>query len=291
MTVPIAWPIRGGAVDLEPWALMGVVNATPDSFSDGGLHLDPAAAATAAVTMVEAGATVIDVGGESTRPGADRVDAAEQIRRVVPVIVSIRGRSDVAISIDTTLSEVAKAAIEAGANAINDVAAGTEDPAIFAVAAETRAGLVLMHRRLPPTEDRYSDRYDAPPTYRDVVAEVTSFLLDRAAVAESAGVDPAAIALDPGLGFGKSVEQNYALIARLGEIATLGRPLLVGASRKSFIGAVAGVAEPAERVPGSVVAAVVGWSAGARLIRTHDVAATRQGLEVARAVLGATPIA
>ena len=125
----------------------------------------------------------------------------------------------------------------------------------------------------------------------DVVAEVTSFLLDRAAVAESAGVDPAAIALDPGLGFGKSVEQNYALIARLGEIATLGRPLLVGASRKSFIGAVAGVAEPAERVPGSVVAAVVGWSAGARLIRTHDVAATRQGLEVARAVLGATPIA
>jgi dihydropteroate synthase len=291
MTISKVWSIRGGAIDLEPWALMGVVNATPDSFSDGGLHLDPEAAAAAAVEMIEAGATVIDVGGESTRPGADRVDAAEQIRRVVPVIEAIRSGSDVAISIDTTLSGVARAAIEAGANAINDVAAGTEDPAIFGVAAETGAGLVLMHRRLPPTEDRYSDRYDAPPTYGDVVAEVTTFLLERAAVAESAGVDPAAIALDPGLGFGKSVEQNFALIARLGEIATLGRPLLFGASRKSFIGAVAKVAEPAERVPGSVVAAVAGWSAGAKLIRTHDVAATRQGLEVARAVLGATPIA
>lgn len=290
MTLPGLWKLRGAKCPLEPWALMGVVNATPDSFSDGGEHLDPDVAADAAIAMVEAGASIIDVGGESTRPGAERVAAAEQIRRVVPVIEGIRRRSDVPISIDTTLGEVARAALEAGANAINDVAAATEDPEILRVAAETGAGLVLMHRRLPPDEDRYSDRYDSPPAYSDVVAEVAAFLIGRAEAAEAAGLDPAAIALDPGLGFGKSVEQNFALLARLGEIASLGRPLLLGASRKSFVGAVSGEGDPAKRLPGSVVAAVAGWSAGARIIRTHDVAATRQGLEVAAAILRATPI-
>lgn len=287
----VAWTLRGGDLPLEPWALMGVLNVTPDSFSDGGLHLDPGAAVKAAIAMAEAGASIIDVGGESTRPGADRIAADEQIRRVVPVIEAIRRESDVPISIDTTLGEVALAAIDAGANAINDVSAGLEDPTILRIAAETGAGLVLMHRRLPPEEDRYSDRYENPPVYGDVVAEVTAFLLDRAASAEAAGVTPAAIALDPGLGFGKSVQQNFALLARMGEIASLGRPLLLGASRKSFIGAVSGEDQPPKRVPGSVVAAVVGWSAGARILRVHDVPETRQGLQVASATLAEVPVA
>ncbi|MGA1393821.1 MAG: dihydropteroate synthase [Phycisphaerales bacterium] len=285
------WSVRGRGLPLEPWVLMGIVNATPDSFSDGGLHLDPARAAEAALAMIDAGASIIDVGGESTRPGASRIDAAEQIRRVVPVIEAIRRQGDVTISIDTTLAAVAEAAIDAGAEIVNDVSAGEEDPSILRLAAARSCGVVLMHRLAPPPADSFSDRYAEPPEYRDVVGEVQAALLARISIAEGAGVDPRSIAIDPGLGFGKSVEQNFALIARLGELASLGRPVLVGASRKSFIGAVSGTSDPAQRVPGSVVAAVAAWSAGGRIIRTHDVAETRQGLEVARAILKATRLA
>lgn len=284
-TLPAWWRVRGRDLRLEPWLLMGVVNATPDSFSDGGAYRDANAAADAALSMVEAGAAIIDVGGESTRPGATRVEASEQIRRVIPVIEAIRRRSDVAISIDTTLAGVAQAAIEAGAEIVNDVSAGGEDPAILRLAASRGCGLVLMHRLAAPPEDSFSDRYAKPPAYRDVVDDVQAALLARVAIAEAAGVDPASIAIDPGLGFGKSVEQNFALIARLGELVSLGRPVLLGASRKSFIGAVTGESEPFRRVTGSVVAAVAAWSAGARIVRTHDVAETRQGLEVAAAIL------
>ena len=287
MTQPSLWRVRDRELPLEPWLLMGVVNATPDSFSDGGAYRDADAAAEAALAMVEAGAAIIDVGGESTRPGAARVEAAEQIRRVVPVIEAIRRQSAVAISIDTTLAEVARAAIDAGAEIVNDVSAGEEDPAILRLAASRGCGVVLMHRRAAPPEDSFSDRYAKAPEYRDVSGDVQAALLSRVAIAEAAGVDPASIAIDPGLGFGKSVEQNFALIARLGELVSLGRPVLVGASRKSFIGAVSGEPDPVRRVAGSVVAAVAAWSAGARIIRTHDAAETRQGLEVAAAILRA----
>lgn len=288
VTQPSFWRIHGRDLPLEPWLLMGVVNATPDSFSDGGLHLDPARATEAALAMIDAGAAIIDVGGESTRPGASRIEAAEQIRRVVPVIEAIRRQSEVAISIDTTLAAVAEAAIDAGAEIVNDVSAGEEDPSILRLAAARSCGIVLMHRLAPPPADSFSDRYATPPEYRDVVEDVASALLNRLSIAEGAGVDPRSIAIDPGLGFGKTVEQNFALIARLGELGSLGRPVLVGASRKSFIGAASGESDPVRRVTGSVVAAVAAWSAGGRIIRTHDVAETRQGLEVARAIVRET---
>lgn len=272
-------------VSLDPFAIMGVVNATPDSFSDGGQFGDAEQAAQHALQLVDEGATIIDVGGESTRPGASRVDAEEQVRRVVPVIARIRARSSVAITVDTTLSAVAEAALEAGADAVNDVSAGCEDPAMLALVARKGAGLVLMHRLAAPGDDQYSDRYAEPPIYDDVVREVASFLLMRAELAMAAGVAREAIALDPGLGFGKSVAQNYELLARTSELAALGFPVLVGASRKSFLGAVTGRSDPEQRIVGSVVAAVAAYGGGARLVRAHDVGAHREALLVAHAVL------
>jgi len=272
-------------VSLDPFAIMGVVNATPDSFSDGGQFANPEEAAQYALQLVDEGAAIIDIGGESTRPGAARVDAEEQVRRVVPVIARVRSRSGVAISVDTTLAPVAEAALEAGADAVNDVSAGCEDPAMLPLVARKGAGLILMHRIAPPGEDSYSDRYAEPPVYDDVVREVASFLLMRAELAMAAGVSRDAIALDPGLGFGKSVAQNYELLARTSELAALGHPVLVGASRKSFLGAVTGRADPEQRIIGSVVAAVAAYGGGARIIRAHDVGAHREALLVAHAVL------
>lgn len=272
-------------LSLEPFAIMGVVNITPDSFSDGGQFADQEDAARYALQLVDEGATVIDVGGESTRPGAARVSAEEQVRRVVPVIARIRARSNVAISVDTTLAEVAEAAIEAGADIVNDVSAGTEDSAMFRLAARTGAGLVLMHRLHAPGDDSYSDRYAQPPAYGDVVRDVANFLLARAEMAMAAGVARESIAIDPGLGFGKSVAQNYELLARTSELAALGFPVLVGASRKSFLGAVTGRTDPEQRIIGSVVAAVAAYGGGARVIRAHDVGAHREALLVAHAVL------
>jgi dihydropteroate synthase len=272
-------------VSLDPFAIMGVVNATPDSFSDGGQFANPEEAAQFALQLVEEGAGIIDIGGESTRPGAARVDAEEQVRRVVPVIARVRSRSNVAITVDTTLAAVAEAALEAGADAVNDVSAGCEDPAMIPLVARTGAGLVLMHRLAPPGEDSYSDRYAEAPIYDDVVREVASFLLMRAEIAMAAGVAREAIALDPGLGFGKSVAQNYELLARTSELAALGYPVLVGASRKSFLGAVSGRTDPEQRIVGSIVAAVAAYGGGARIIRAHDVGAHREALLVAHAVM------
>jgi dihydropteroate synthase len=272
-------------VSLDPFAIMGVVNATPDSFSDGGQFGDAEQAAQHALQLVDEGATIIDVGGESTRPGASRVDAEEQVRRVVPVIARIRARSNVAITVDTTLAAVAEAALEAGADAVNDVSAGCEDPTMLALVARKGAGIVLMHRLAAPGDDQFSDRYAEPPIYDDVVREVASFLLMRAELAMAAGVAREAIALDPGLGFGKSVSQNYELLARTSELAALGFPVLVGASRKSFLGAVTGRNDPEQRIVGSVVAAVAAYGGGARIVRAHDVGAHREALLVAHAVL------
>lgn len=279
-----SWSVRGRMIPLDRPIVMGILNATPDSFSDGGRHADPDAAVAAGVAMVEAGASIIDVGGESTRPGAKRVDAEEQIRRTAPVIERLAATTGASISIDTTRARVARVALEAGAHIVNDVSAGLEDPGILAVAAEHRAGLVLMHRLRPPDEDAYSDRYVRPPAYDDVVADVRDVLAGRIAAAESAGVDRNAIVVDPGLGFGKSVEDNWALIARHRVVASLGRPVLSGTSRKSFIGAVTGRDMPADRLAGSLAAAVLHAAAGARVLRVHDVAAHVDALAVLAAV-------
>jgi dihydropteroate synthase len=272
-------------LSLEPFAIMGVLNATPDSFSDGGQFAGVEHAVEFALEMVEQGASVVDVGGESTRPGAARVAADEQIRRVVPVIARLRARSNVAISIDTTLAAVAEAALDAGADFVNDVSAGTEDGAMFRMLARRGAGVVLMHRLAPPGEDSYSDRYAKEPVYADVVRDVSAFLLARAEMAMAAGIARESIAIDPGLGFGKSVVQNYELVARTSEFAALGFPVVVGASRKSFLGAVTGRADPEQRIIGSVVAAVAAYGGGARIVRAHDVGAHREALLVAHAVL------
>ncbi len=290
------WNIgRGRAVSLDPWCLMGILNATPDSFSDGGEHLDPADAVEAGADMVAAGAGMLDVGGESTRPGAASVDVETQIARVVPVIERLRATpatADVVISIDTTRAAVAAAAIDAGADLVNDVSGGTDDPEILQVAADRGVGIILMHRLRAPADDSYSDRYARPPEYADVVDEVRARLTEFARRAEAAGVPAERIAVDPGLGFGKSVEQNLELIRRLGEIVADGRPVLVGSSRKSFLGAVTGVTEPASRTVESVIAAVESWRAGAAILRVHDVEPHRRGLETAaacRAGLGWRP--
>lgn len=269
--------------------MLAIVNVTPDSFSDGGEWASPQRAAERAAMAVQDGADALDIGGESTRPGASRVDAAEQIRRVAPAVRAIRDAGvAVPISVDTTLSEVARAALDAGADAINDVSAGREDDRLFALAAERAAGLILMHRVAPPDQDRYSDRYEQPPRFEGGVVEaVRRFLTERAAEAERAGVAREALVLDPGLGFGKSVEQNLELSARLSEAVPEAYTALSAASRKSFIGASSGVAEPRERVAGSLAAAVMHRLAGAALFRVHDVAAHVAALRVVEASLRA----
>ena len=280
------FPVSADRVlSLDPFALMGVVNVTPDSFSDGGQFTSVEEVAQFALALIDQGATVIDVGGESTRPGAARVAIDEQIRRVVPAITRIRARSNVGISIDTTHAAVAEAALDAGADFVNDVSAGTEDSAMFRLLAKRGAGVVLMHRIAPPDQDRYSDRYAKEPVYGDVVRDVSAFLLARAEMAMAAGIPREQIALDPGLGFGKSVLQNYELLARTSELVALGFPVLVGASRKSFLGAVTGREDPEQRIIGSVVAAVAAYGGGARIVRAHDVGAHREALLVAHAVL------
>jgi dihydropteroate synthase len=286
------WRIGVGRTQAtEPWAIMGILNATPDSFSDGGALATVDDAVRVGNAMIEAGATILDVGAESTRPGAQRVSAEEQIRRAIPIIRALRaacgGRPDVAISIDTTLAAVAEAALDAGASIVNDVSAGEEDPDLLRVVAERACGVVLMHRVLAPERDRYSTEYAAPIIEGDLLRVVGDALLRRVDAAVASGVEPAAIAIDPGLGFGKTVEQNWAIVARSGELAALGRPLLVGASRKSFVGHATGVAAPNERVVGSAVAAAIAWAGGARIIRTHDVRATREALSAARAAIDA----
>jgi len=262
--------------------IIAILNVTPDSFSDGGRLRTPDDAVEAARRAVDAGADALDVGGESTRPGAERVSADQQSRRVVPAIDAIRQTGiDIPISVDTTLAAVARAALDVGADAINDVSAGQEDAEMFALAADRGAGLILMHRRAPPMRERYSDQLDAEPDYGElgVVEAVRSFLAQRAEAAISAGVSRDAIAVDPGVGFGKSIEQNLALIRRTDRIVSLGYPVVAAASRKSFIGRVSGVETPDRRVFGSIAATAAQRLAGASLFRVHDVAEHAQALK------------
>ena len=276
---PTAWLLGNGReLLLDRPRLMGILNATPDSFSDGGRYGTVDAAVHAGLSMVEAGASMIDVGGESTRPGAEPVSCEEQVDRTVPVIAGIRERSSVPISIDTTRAEVASAALDAGADAINDVSGGMDDPGLLELAASSGCGLVLMHRLRRPGEERFSDAYEDEPVYRDVVEDVRDVLLSLAARAEAAGVRRDHIMIDPGLGFGKTVEQNWLLVGRIRAFLATGYPVLGAASRKSFIGAVTGAEDPRDRVSASVAVACWMASMGVQLIRVHDVAETAMAM-------------
>jgi dihydropteroate synthase len=256
---------------------MGVLNLTPDSFSDGGRFLDPGAAVARAHALAEQGADLVDVGGESTRPGAAPVPAAEEIRRVVPVLDRLRaGGFPVPLSVDTSKPEVARAALAAGAAMVNDVT-GLADPALAAVVAEAGVPVVLMHMRGTPRD--MQDR----AVYRDVVAEVRDELAGALARAARAGIPPSRVVLDPGIGFAKTAEQSLEVLARLRELGALGRPILVGPSRKSFIGRVTGAAV-GDRLPGTLAAVAAAVLGGAAFVRVHDVAAARQAAQVAAAI-------
>lgn len=258
--------------------LMGVVNVTPDSFSDGGLYLDAEAAIAHGRELAAAGAEVLDIGGESTRPGAEPVDAAEELRRVIPVI---RGLSDIhcEISVDTSKASVAAAALEAGATIVNDVTALRGDPEMASRCAERSATVVLMHMLGDPRSMQRNPRYD------DVVAEVKAFLAERLEAAIATGIAEERIWLDPGIGFGKTAAHNLELLRRLGELRELGRPLVIGTSRKSFIGKVDG-SGAGERLGGTIASSVLAAAEGAEVLRVHDVAEVRQALVVATAILG-----
>jgi dihydropteroate synthase len=259
---------------------MGIVNVTPDSFSDGGINYDSRAALATARAMLAAGADLIDVGGESTRPGSAEVSAAEELARVLPVVRDLAARG-VVVSVDTRHATVATECVAAGAAVVNDVS-GFSDPAMVALAASCEAGLVVMHMRGEPRT------MQDEPLYDDVVVEVAAYLLAQAALLEAAGVARERIALDPGIGFGKTTTHNLELLRRLDEIVALGYPVLVGASRKRFIGEITGVTEPRERLAGSIAVALDAVEHGAAIVRVHDVPETVQALAIARALHGET---
>lgn len=265
MSGSLHWHAGGQVLDCaERTHVMGILNVTPDSFADGGRYLDADAAVAHGLGMIAEGADIVDVGGESTRPGSDPVSADEEIRRVVPVIRRVAAEHPgIAISIDTRKPDVASAALDAGACIVNDVSAARE-PGMLEVVRETGAGLVLMHMRGEP-----KTMQDAPQ-YEDVVAEVAEYLRERVETARFAGIELEALVVDPGIGFGKNLEHNLAILRRLDVLTELGRPVLVGTSRKRFIGAILDLPED-ERVEGS--AATVAWAVahGASIVRVHDV--------------------
>jgi dihydropteroate synthase len=257
--------------------LMGVVNVTPDSFSDGGRYLDSGAAVAHGGDLLRDGASILDVGGESTRPGAEEVDQAEELRRVEPVVQALAG--DATVSIDTSKLAVAEAALDAGASIVNDVTAFKHDPELAGLCAERGVGVVLMH--MPGNPRTMQD----DPRYEDVVDDVKAFLAERMEFAVGQGIDEERIWLDPGIGFGKTLEHNLELLRRLGELRELGRPLVVGTSRKSFIGKVDG-SDVEDRIGGSIASSVLAAAEGADVLRVHDVAEMAQALAVTNAVLG-----
>lgn len=256
---------------------MGVVNVTPDSFSDGGLYLDSNAAIRHGEKLVRDGAEILDVGGESTRPGAAEVDVSEELRRVEPVVAGLASRATV--SIDTSKLAVAEAALDAGAMIVNDVTAFQGDPGMAGLCAERGAGAVLMH--MPGNPRTMQD----DPSYDDVVDDVKAFLFARVEFAVGEGVEEERIWLDPGIGFGKTIEHNLELLRRLGELRELGRPLVIGTSRKSFIGGIDG-SEVGDRIGGTIASSVLAAAEGADVLRVHDVAEIGQAMRVAEAILG-----
>ncbi len=265
------------ATEAHSALLMGIVNVTPDSFSDGRLFLDPERAIEHGRTLAAEGADVLDVGGESTRPGAMAVPAGEEVARVVPVIEGLTG-AEARVSIDTSKLAVAAAALDAGAEIVNDVTALRGEPELAGLCADRSCEVVLMHMQGTPRT------MQEDPTYDDVVDDVKAFLAERMEFAASQGVSVERIWLDPGIGFGKTVEHNLELLRRLGELRELGRPLCVGTSRKSFIGKITG-RPVGERLGGTIASCVLARANGAEMLRIHDVGPVREGLAVADAIL------
>jgi dihydropteroate synthase len=259
--------------------VMGVVNVTPDSFSDGGRYLDPQEAIRHGLALAAEGADLLDVGGESTRPGAHPIDAETELDRVLPVVEGLRRATDVAISVDTRKAVVARAALGLGASMINDVSAGRDDPGLLPAVARAGAAIVLMHMQGTPATMQDN------PSYVDVVSEVEAFLAARCAAAERAGIDRSAIVVDPGIGFGKNEAHNYALLAELRRFTRLGHPVLAGVSRKGFIGRALGGAPVDQRLEGTAAAVVWVVERGARIVRVHDVAPMRKVVRMTEALV------
>jgi dihydropteroate synthase len=269
---------RSGRIDMERrTALMGVLNVTPDSFADGGRYLDAGKAIAHGLELAADGADIIDIGGESSRPGADPVSAQEEMDRVLPVIQALRRALSVSISIDTYKAPVARAALAEGADVINDISALRFDPGMTSLVAEEKVPVVLMHMQGTPRTMQSS------PHYEDVVEEVKTFLLDRIRAVAEAGVDPERILIDPGIGFGKTLEHNLTLLRELPALASLGSPLLVGPSRKTFIGKILGVG-PEERLEGTLAVVAGAVLCGANMIRVHDVREARRAIQIADAI-------
>jgi dihydropteroate synthase len=269
---------------VNDFRIMGIVNVTPDSFSDGGLYLDPGAAVVHGLELADAGAAILDVGGESTRPGAMPVGADEELRRVVPVIEELASAEDapgVELSVDTSKARVASEALKRGATLVNDVTALRGDPQMAAVIAEHEADCCLMHMRGEPRTMQDDPHYD------DVVSDVKAFLEERLAFAVASGIAESRVILDPGIGFGKTTAHNLELIRRLDELVAIGRPVMIGASRKSFIGRITGRTDPAEREAGTVAINVLAFARGATVFRVHDVGPSYDALTVAAATVTA----
>ncbi len=261
--------------------IMGILNTTPDSFSDGGMHADAGNAIEHGLRMAAEGADIIDIGGESTRPGAATIPPDEELRRVIPVISGLAQRTNAAISIDTSKAAVARAAVGAGAEIINDITALRGDPEMAAVAAETGAGLVLMHMLGTPRT------MQEDPDYDNVVREVAEFLTERIAAAQAEGIAPDRLAVDPGIGFGKTAEHNLQLVAGLGAFVRLGRPVLLGVSRKSFLAAAACCCSVDDRDAATIALTGLGRSLGGRIFRVHAVRSNVHALRATEAVLRA----
>jgi dihydropteroate synthase len=273
------WRVRDSEIALGGRTLvMGILNVTPDSFSDGGQLRDCEAAVTRAKEMLAEGADIVDVGGESSRPGAEAVPVEEELRRVIPVLERLHGETGALISIDTTKSAVARKAIAAGASIINDISALRFDEGMAGLAAETKVGVVLMHMQGTP-RDMQKD-----PKYGDVVKDISEFLTARRTAAVGSGVRDEALVFDPGIGFGKTYENNLEIMARLKEFRALGRPLLVGPSRKAFIGKALGDLPPEDRGEGTAAVVALAIGEGADIVRVHDVKAMRRVALVADAV-------
>jgi len=253
---------------------MGVLNVTPDSFSDGGRYNAADIAVERALAMVEEGAAIVDIGGESTRPGAEPISADEELERVLPVLEAVRSRTEAILSVDTSKAEVVRAARRAGADLVNDVRA-LREPGALNAAAETDAAVCLMHMQGEP------GTMQQDPRYADPVADICAFLQERIAACRDVGIADERIVVDPGFGFGKTLAHNMALLSGLSRIVSLGRPVLVGMSRKSMFKALLGIESPEARVTASAAAAAIAVTHGARIVRTHDIRATREAVEVA----------
>lgn len=271
------WTVAGHDLDLSRGVLMGVLNVTPDSFSDGGIHLEADDAVRAGLEMSAAGAQLVDVGGESTRPGAEEVPIEVEMARVLPVVERLAG-SGLLVSIDTSKPEVARAAIESGAVVVNDVTACAA-PEMRELVAVAGVGVVLMHMKGTPRTMQQA------PSYDDVVSEVTDFLMARAGSLLATGVSARSIAIDPGIGFGKSVVHNLELIAGLGALSATGYPVVLGTSRKSFLGRLSGIDDPAQRDGLTAVTTALGFERGARVFRVHDVASSMAALRLAATIV------